>query len=207
MSTNRRKPVIGLLGAPGSGKSLVARQMAELGCGVIDADKLAREALDEPEVRAQIGEWWPGAIGRDGRVDRKALAKIVFHDPAALRRLEDVVHPRVGERRMELRRLYQADALIHAIVEDAPLLLEKNLDRLCDVLVFVDAPREVRLERVRRTRDWSDEDLAAREKNQTPLDTKRSVSDYVIQNDDGEAATFEQVRRVLSKILHETSLE
>lgn len=207
MTTPSRKPVIGILGAPGSGKSLVARQLAELGCGVIDADKLAREALDAPEVRAQIGEWWPGVIDRDGRVDRKALAGIVFHDAGSLRRLEDAVHPRVHERRMELRRGFKADPLIHAIVEDVPLLLEKNLDRLCDVLVFVDAPHEVRLERVRRGRGWSDEDLTARENNQAPLDTKRSVSDYVIQNGDGEAATFEQVRRVLSKILHETSLE
>lgn len=204
MPTPPRNPklVIGLLGAPGSGKSTVARQFAQLGCGVIDADVLAKEALDEPAVRDRLVEWWGSRVlTPEGRVDRKAVAAIVFDRPEELARLESVVHPRVHEKRQALRQKYNADDAIVAIVEDVPLLLEKNLDRLCDVLVYVDAPREVRLRRVRESRGWTEGDLAAREKNQLPLDFKRKSAEHVVDNGADELQTFAQVRRVLSRLL------
>lgn len=196
------KPVIGLVGAPGSGKSFVARLMADEGCAVIDADRLAREAMQEAEVREQVVAWWPHAVTADGRIDRRALGATVFGDPEALRRLEGLIHPRVRARRETLRQRHFGDASVRAIVEDVPLLLEKNLDRLCDVLVFVDAPREVRLGRVESTRGWSLRDLEAREKQQLPLDSKRARADYVVDNGGDEAATRAQVRRLLSRIFH-----
>lgn len=198
------KPVIGLLGAPGSGKSLVARQMASLGCGVIDADRIAKEVLDEPVVREQLARWWgAGILTDEGRVDRSAVAGIVFHDPAELRRLESMIHPKVARRRATLREAMQADPSVRAIVEDVPLLLEKNLETDCDVLVFVDVPPAVRLQRVKQARGWSQEDLSAREKSQLPLDIKRSRADYVLDNSADESETLIQVRRVLSQIFQE----
>ena len=75
------KPVLGLLGAPGSGKSTVARAFADLGCGVIDADRLAHEALQSQPVRDQLAQWWGDDVLDDaGRVDRSAVGKIVFAD-------------------------------------------------------------------------------------------------------------------------------
>ena len=204
MTTAAHKPVIGLLGGPGSGKSFVAQAFAAQGCGVIDADRIAREALDDPEVRSQLVAWWGGDIVTpDGRVDRKAVARIVFDQPAELQRLESAVHPRVAARRAELRRAFNADPKIRAIIEDVPLLLEKNLDAGCDVLVFVDAPRTVRLERVARTRGWTEADLDAREKNQLPLDSKRRAADYVLDNSAGESQLSEQVRTVLAQLFPE----
>ena len=198
------KPVIGLLGAPGSGKSLVARQMASLGCGVIDADRIAKQMLNEPEVRDQLARWWGGqVIGEDGHVDRAAVARIVFEQPDELRRLEKLIHPKVAQRRAALRQRMNADPAIRGIVEDVPLLLEKNLETDCDVLVFVDVPREIRLQRVRAARGWSDQTLAAREKNQLPLDIKRNRADYVLDNGADESETLLQVRRVLSQIFQE----
>ena len=203
MSSSASKPVIGLLGAPGSGKSTIARQFASLGCAVIDADQLAREALDDPEVRAELVRWWgEGVLTPEGQVDRKAVAGIVFAEEGELRKLESLVHPRVNARRAALHERYQRDPAIRAIVEDCPLLLEMNLDGICDVLVFVDVPRKVRLERVKRARGWSEQELSRREKKQFPLDIKRRRADDVIHNADGEAQSLEQVRRVLSQILH-----
>ena len=199
----KHKPVIGLLGAPGSGKSLVARQLQQLGCAVIDADLLARQVLDEPAVRDQIVAWWgDGMVDAAGNVNRQAVGAIVFEHPAELAKLEALTHPRVHARRDQLRQQYQADPSIKAIVEDCPLLLEKQLEGVCDVLVYVDAPWEVRLARVQRTRGWDEAELRRREKNQWPLDTKRSRADYVVSNHATESETLTQVRRVLSQILH-----
>lgn len=204
MAATRRKPVIGLLGGPGSGKSLVAAQFAKLGCAVVDADRLAREALGEEGVLEQLTQWWgPGVLGPDGKADRKAIAAIVFGRPEELARLESVLHPRVAVVREREHEAYQGNSGVVAIVEDTPLLLEKNLEGVCDVLIFVEAPREVRLERVARTRGWDEKELARREKNQLSLDTKRRRSDHVLDNSGGEAQTYEQARRLLSLILHE----
>ncbi|MEX0885647.1 MAG: dephospho-CoA kinase [Phycisphaeraceae bacterium] len=198
------KPVIGLLGAPGSGKSLVARQFASLGCAVIDADAIAHAVLDEEPVKRALRDWLgPDVVGEAGRVDRRRVGARVFGDGEALARLEGLVHPRVGARRAELRAAYAADAGVRAIVEDSPLLIEKGLDAHCDVLVYVDAPRAVRAARVGASRGWSEADLDRREKNQASLDMKRSRADYVIDNSADEAGAQAQVRRVLWQILHE----
>ena len=196
-----QKPVIGLTGGIGSGKSFVARQLAELGCAVIDSDELAGQALDDPHVRRLIAERWGGQVfGGDGRVDRAALARIVFPDTAQLQELERMVHPRVHELRGELRSRYQTDPTVRALVEDCPLLVENQLQDECDATVFVRADRGTRLRRVAE-RGWSDRDLAAREKNQLGLDIKAELADYVIANDADEAHCMAQVRGVLSQIL------
>ncbi|MFP4144949.1 MAG: dephospho-CoA kinase [Phycisphaeraceae bacterium] len=198
-----RKPVIGLLGGPGSGKSFVAGLFTELGCAVIDADAIARDALTRPDVIDTLVSWWgEGIRDPEGGIDRSQVGQIVFEDPAELRRLEGLVHPIVGDRRAELRRRYQADPEVRAIVEDVPLLLEKGLEGVCDVLVFVEASRETRLERVRAHRGWDDAELARRESRQMPLDTKRNRANYVLNNDGDPARTASEARRILSLIFH-----
>lgn len=196
------KPILGLLGAPGSGKSFVARQFEPFGGAVIDADKLANETLDEPAVREQLVGWWGDSILSDtGRVNRKAVGKIVFNDRAELQKLESVVHPRVRERRMALREKYLADPAVKVIVEDVPLLLEKGLEEGCDYLIYVDAPRGLRLQRVAENRGWTVEDLNRRENYQLPLDIKRRRADDVIDNSGGEAEVAQQIRRLLSRLI------
>ncbi|MEQ9459511.1 MAG: dephospho-CoA kinase [Phycisphaeraceae bacterium] len=199
------KPVIGLMGAPGSGKSLVASILAELGCGIVDADHIARDTIEHPEVRQQLRNWWGGSvIHPDGTVNRKAVGGIVFKDPAQRTRLEALVHPRVHAERWRLRSDYMRNLDIKAIVEDCPLLLEVGLDTECDTLVFVDSPKEHRERRVTETRGWSPEELADRESSQLPLDIKRDRADYVINNDADPDQLRVQSSRVLSLILHQT---
>ncbi len=127
----RRPPVIGLAGAIGAGKSTVAGILGEAGCLVSDADRLAREVLAESDVVAELVSWWgSGVLDADGRPDRKAIAEIVFADPEARQRLEDLVHPRVHAARAAAFASAPPDT--PALVIDAPLLFEAGLAAECD---------------------------------------------------------------------------
>ena len=220
----RRKPVIGLAGGIGSGKSTVARHMASLGAGVIDADSLAREALDQPEIRARLVALWGKQILDAGdKPDRAKLAALVFNDSEQRKRLESVIHPEVHRRRMALQKQFEADPSVLAIVEDVPLLMETGLDRSCDAVIFVACPVQTRLQRLAQTRGWAPDELHRREKCQLPLDFKAQQADYVIDNtvdsshercnnskadcsadrSGGESACLSQVRGILARILRD----
>jgi len=201
-ATSHSKPVIGIVGGIGSGKSTVAGHFGSLGCGVIDADALARAALQDEEVKRQLVAWWgEGILDAAGRVDRKAVGRIVFDDDDALAKLESVVHPKVHAGRQRVRRQFETDDDLVAIVDDTPLLLEKQLDSEVDVLVYVDVPRDERLRRLRASRGWDEAELARREKKQLPLDIKRQRADYCIDNGVDASACLQHVRRVLPSIL------
>ena len=126
---SKHQPIIGLAGGIGSGKSTVSKLMATMGGLVIDADALAKAALDEPQVKAKLADWWGlGVLDAQGRVDRRVIAGRVFADEAELRRLENLVHPIVAERRRELVRAAQDNPDIRFMVLDVPLLFEVGLD-------------------------------------------------------------------------------
>ena len=206
MPVKAAKPVIGLTGGIGSGKSLVARHLATLGCAVIDADELATKALDDPVVQREVQKRWGEAVLRpDGCVDRRAMAKIVFDQPEALAGLEALIHPRVHASREALRRSYQGDPTVHAIVEDCPLLMEKGLDADCDFVIFVTAEPETRRRRLAAARQWTGEELQRREKIQLPLDIKAERADYIIDNNAGEDDCLSHVRRAYSQVLKQFS--
>ncbi len=196
------KPVIGLTGGIGAGKSAVAQAFGQIGCAIIDSDRLAHEAIDEPINIAQLRNWWGDAIlTTDGRVNRAAVGRIVFTDHAQLQRLNGLLHPVVLEKRKILVRKYQLQSQIQAIIMDTPLLLENGLQTECDAVVFVNASDSVRFSRVQAARGWNAEQLRAREKNQLSLDIKRKMAQYVIENDGDPSATLIQVRQTLDQIL------
>lgn len=196
------KPVIGLTGGIGAGKSAVARAFGQLGCAIIDSDRLAHEAINEPAIIAQLRNWWgDGILTADGRVNRVAVGRIVFGDDVQLKRLNGLLHPAVLERRKILVRNYQIQSEVLAIVMDTPLLLENGLQGECDAIVFVNTSDSVRLSRVRAARGWDVGQLRAREKNQLPLDQKRDMAQYVIDNEGDPSATLIQVREALFQIL------
>lgn len=200
------KPIIGLAGGIGAGKSLVAAGLERLGAGVIDADRLARQALEAPEVRRQIeAAWGAGVLGEDGRVDRARLAAEVFGEPARRRQLESILHPRVRARREAMREHFRETAPVRAIVEDCPLLFETGLDRACDRVIFVDAPRARRLERLRAERGWDEAELDRREAAQWPLDMKVQAADYVLRNDADPSACFDRLQRLFDQVIHSDS--
>jgi len=199
------RPIIGIIGGVGSGKSHVARLFGEMGCAVIDSDRQVAEVYRWPEVLETLRGWWGRqVIGPDGELDRRAVARIVFGDPEQRKRLEGLVHPLVGQLRDRDMRLASSDERVVGYVWDTPLLVEAGLDGACDAVVFVEAPEEERRERVMRTRGWSQAEWQAREKSQMALDNKRKIAKYIIRNTAGaDEDVRSQVREVLSCILAE----
>jgi dephospho-CoA kinase len=196
------KPIIGLAGGVGSGKSFVAQIFAEFGALVIASDEQVHRAYGRDDVKATLRRWWgDGVFAADGSVDRKAVAKIVFRDEIQKRRLEALIHPIVNQQRAEIMAAAGGDSAVKAFVWDIPLLFETGLNRACDAVVFVDAPLEIRQERVKATRGWPAEELTRREILQMPLDKKRSISHYMVSNDGSADVVREQARDVFSRIL------
>lgn len=189
---------IGILGGVASGKSLVAKQLAQLGAGLLDADREAHEVLRTEAVEDAVRRrWGPEVFDADGRIDRARLAGIVFGDsPWAARQrecLEQLIHPETG-RRLSRQAQQMADEGVTAVVLDAPLLVEAGWDKLCSTLMFVDAPRRLRLARA-LGRGWTEKDFQVREGVQESLDEKRERADFVVDNSGSPEATRAQVER------------
>jgi len=188
--------VIGILGGVASGKSLVAQRLTQRGAGLLDADRAGHEVLRMPQVEAAARQRWGDVVfGPDNHLDRGRLAKIVFapppEGPAEREYLEQLTHPEIA--RLLQRQADEMAASGKAVaVLDAPLLLEAGWDKLCRRLVFVDAPRQARLQRA-TARGWSEEEFAAREAVQESLDFKRSRADVVVDNSGSPEHTEAQI--------------
>lgn len=191
-------PVIGLVGGIGAGKSTVARAIARHGAIILDSDSQAKELLERPDVQNALAFWWGESVLRDGRIDRKKVADIVFADAEQRRRLEGLLHPMIKASRQQALEAASARGVPFAVI-DAPLLLEAGVDKECDAVVYVDAPREARLARV-RSRGWDDAELDRREAAQLPLQEKRARSHFVVTNDGDEAKLNAEVRDLLEKV-------
>lgn len=191
-----RKPVLGLVGGIGAGKSVVAKAFQELGGALIAGDPLGHEALVQPDIATRIREVWGerDIYDPDGQLNRKKLGRIVFASPVERTRLEFLVHPYIERRMREEIEKAQADPTVSFIVVDAAIMLEAGWNKVCDWLVYVDAPRPVRLERVRQQRGWTDADLTTREAVQMPPAKKKSLADAVVDNGGTVEATQSQVQ-------------
>lgn len=193
--------LIGLTGNIASGKSTVARMLADRGAVVIDADLLAREAV-RPGTRAldAISARWGWAIlAPDGTLDRAALRGQVFADRDQLEELNAIVHPeveRLREARIEAARAAGAEV----VVCDIPLLFEKHLADRFDAIVLVDAPRPVRLERLVRDRGLHEAEAMDMIAAQMPAELKRARSDYVVDNAGTRAELERRVEQVWRRL-------
>jgi dephospho-CoA kinase len=187
---------LGLVGGIASGKSLVAQCLYELGALVLDGDRAGHVVLREPQVIAAIrARWGDKVIDSAGQVIRREVAKIVFAAGNAAEKtfLEKLTHPRIESAlQVELAAAKASADSPPAVVIDAALLFEAGWDKLCDKIIFVDAPRDVRLERAVR-RGWSAEQFAAREAAQLSPEEKRQRSHIVIRN----VRTLESLREVV----------
>jgi dephospho-CoA kinase len=202
LSTSPKKPIIGLTGTIGAGKTEVGKILADLGCAVISADALAHQILEEAPAKEFItNNFGPGVLDADGRVNRKKIGELVFSDAAKLRLLEGFIHPEVKRRQAVLIDGFQADSEKKAIVLDVPLLIESGLKHLCDWVILVDADREIRQKRVGQSRGWSKEELARREKFFYSICLKRSVADAIVYNNSTIEACRQQVETILSRII------
>ena len=192
--------IIGLAGGIGSGKSHVARLLESLGCCRVDSDEMVRAAYTHPEVKRAVTErFGVEVLLPDGQVDRKAIASIVFRDAAQRQWLEKLLHPVANHARVALMEQAAHDPAIVAYVWDSPLLFETNLNEICDVVWFVEAPREDRLRRVAE-RGWDEAELDRRENAQWPIERKLAACDARVVNSEADPATKPRLAEMLAPL-------
>jgi dephospho-CoA kinase len=196
------KPItIGLTGGIGSGKSTAAKILAELGAPAIDADKVGHEIYQPgtPAYRELIEAFGEGILAPDRTIDRRRLGPIVFGDPAALKRLNAIVHPkmftRMGELVAEMRRAGE----MRPIVIEAAILIEANWQPLFDEIWLVTAARERVIERVERDRGLKPAQTEARIRAQLSDDERRKYATSVIRND----GTLDELRAAVTGLWHD----
>ena len=198
------KPVIGLVGGVGAGKSTAAREFEALGCLWIDADHIGHEILDEPGVREEIrSHWGEDVFGTDGAVDRQALAEIVFGDPGELAALNGISWPRIAKRVAEAIAQAMADPNRPGIVLDAPELFEAKWDAMCSHVLFVSAGQADRKLRA-GLKGLSEQDWRRRENSQISLDIKERGCYGKLDNSSNVSHLREQVRRTFYQIASRT---
>lgn len=203
MNNPKRKPIIGILGGIGSGKTTVAAEFAKLGCEVIDADKIAHELLEKKTVKEKIvALFGQSVLDPNGKIDHKKLADIVFTDVSKLSLLNGIVHPLVLERAEQLIEKYNQDPKAAAIVLDIPLLVEVGWDKHCDKLVFVDCNRQLRIDRAKKGGVFDENQLKIRENLQISLDKKVNITDNIVVNNSDFSALVKQVADIFSCVVN-----
>jgi len=198
-----KKPIIGILGGIGSGKSTVAAEFAKLGCKVIDADKIAHELL---LYKTAVKEKVVGLFGQTildpaGKIDREKLAEVVFADARKLSLINEIIHPLVLQRAQELIKQYDCQNQVKAIVLDMPLLVEVGWDKRCDKLIFVDCEQKLRLDRAKKL-GFDKNQVKIRENFQISLDNKANLVDYTVENNSDFSVLAKQVVNIFSYIMY-----
>ncbi|MGW1340868.1 dephospho-CoA kinase [Kribbella sp. NPDC002412] len=190
---------VGLTGGIGSGKSAVSARLAERGAVVIDSDVLAREVVAKgtaglAEVVEVFGD---GVLTAEGELDRPAVGRIVFGDEAARRKLEAIIHPRVRARAAEIEASAPAGAVV---VHDIPLLVETGQAGKFDVLLIVDVPVEVQVERLTAQRGMTEAEAQQRIASQASREQRLAVADVVVDNSGSLADLDRRVAEVWEEL-------
>jgi dephospho-CoA kinase len=191
---------VGLTGGIGAGKSEVTRRFAALGAMIIDADAIAREVVapGTPGLDAVLAEFGEQLRADDGSLDRDKLAAIVFADEAARARLNAIIHPLIGARVAEL--MAEIDEPDRIVVNDVPLIVEAGIADRYDVVVVVDSPVDLQLERLTTIRGMTAQAAKARISAQASREQRLTIADHVITND-GDLENLEsQIREVWEKL-------
>lgn len=190
---------VGLTGGIGAGKSEVSRRLAAQGAVIIDADLIAREVVapgtDGFTAVAEV--FGPNVVGSDGALDRSRLGDVVFADKEKLTALNAIVHPRVGAR---MRELEDAAGPGSVVVHDVPLIAENRLADAYDLVVVVDVPPRIQLDRLVRHRGMSREQAQARMAAQASREQRLSIADIVVDNSGSLAELDRQVGELWSEL-------
>jgi dephospho-CoA kinase len=198
----KKKPIIGILGGVGSGKSAVAAEFAKLGCAVIDADKIAHNLLNRQDLRKKVvARFGRGILDSRGKISRRKLAGIAFAGARNLTALNKIIHPLVLQQVRELIKKAKGQKKVRAIVLDMPLLMEVGWEKRCDRLIFVKCKQKIRAKRAKKMGILDKGELKNRENFQISLDKKEGIADNTIDNNSGFSALARQVTDIFSGIM------
>jgi dephospho-CoA kinase len=199
---------VGLTGGIGSGKSEVARLLAGLGAVVVDADRLAREAVapGTDGLRAVVDAFGPDVLTPHGDLDRQAVAARVFADPQARATLESIVHPRVRAAAAALESAAREADPDAVVVHDVPLLVETGQQDAYDVVLVVDVPQDVQVRRLVAARGMPQEEARARMAAQAPRELRLAAADVVIDNSGSLDDLARRVRQIWDDVLRSQRL-
>jgi dephospho-CoA kinase len=192
--------IVGLTGGIGAGKSEVSRLLGSYGATVVDADRIAREAVapGTDGLAAVVEEFGQDVLSPDGTLDRARLGAIVFADEDRRKALNAIVHPRVARRSAELQQAAGPDAIV---VHDVPLLTENRLAPNYDLVVVVDAAPATQLDRLVRLRGMAEPEARSRMAAQATREQRLAIADLVIDNDGPLDALEPRVRAVWQRLL------
>jgi dephospho-CoA kinase len=193
---------VGLTGGLACGKSFVGHSLADLGCYLIEADKLGHEVMlpGAEAYDAIVREFGPQVLDSDGRINRRKLSGIVWNDPERLGKLSSLVHPPVQVREeVRMAEIARTDPRAIVVVE-AAILVETGRYKCFDRLIVVTCASEQQMERALERGSYNKEEILARLNRQLPLAEKLRVADYVIDTSGAKEATLEQVRTVYDKL-------
>jgi dephospho-CoA kinase len=196
--------LVGLTGNIASGKSTVAQLLSERGATIIDADVLARRAVERGTnaFDAIVRRWGTSVLAPDGHLDRAALRRVVFGNTKELEALNDIVHPEVE--RLRQTRIDEARARgDRVVVCDIPLLFEKKIADRFERIILVDAPRPLRLERLVSDRGLRETEAMDMIAAQMPAELKRARADFVIDNSSTLTQLEQRVGEVWATLLQD----
>lgn len=189
--------VIGLTGGIGAGKSLVANYFFTLGAQVIDADSLAKAAIERgttgfDEVVSTFGD----EILKDGDIDRRKLGEIIFSDPNQRKLLEGIIHPKVQQALLDARQALGEDEIL---IYEIPLLVETNAASKFDLVITVEAPIDTRIERL-KARGLFQSEIERRIESQATEAQRRAVANFVIENNGDEEELLRKVEALWEEL-------
>jgi len=193
---------VGLTGGIASGKSTVGRMLGELGCRVIDSDRITRQLFEAGSpVNAAVAEaFGPRVVASDGTIDRKILGELVFENTELRQKLNSIVHPAINQR--------QSEFLAHAAAEDshaigiveAALIVEVGTYKNYDKVIVVTCSPKIQRERLRERSGLTPQQIETRIASQMPLEEKIKVADFVIDNSGDIGKTRQQVEEVYRQL-------
>ena len=183
----------------GAGKSEISRRLAAQGAVIIDADLIAREVVapGTDGLASVVAAFGPDVLGPDGALDRVALGDVVFADKQKLASLNGIVHPLVGARMRELEELAGPGSVL---VHDVPLIAENDLAGSYDLVVVVDVPPRIQLDRLVRLRGMSREQAQARMAAQATREQRLAIADIVVDNSGSLAELDRQVGELWTEL-------
>lgn len=191
--------VIGLTGGIASGKSTVLQEFKKRGVETLDCDKIAREVVrvGQPAFKLIVKKFGRGVLKEDGSLDRLKIGEIVFKDPEKRKKLEEIIHPRVFE--VISRRIVSAKPGL--LMVDVPLLFETQSQRIFEKTIIVWVPLKVQCARLMQRDQLKMEEALNRIQSQWPLDEKRALADFIIDNSKSLKETREEVSRLYDQLV------